>query len=143
MKNFKDIFVKNFINLGSWEEKYLYLIELGLKLEKMPKIFYQDKYKIWGCQSQVWIVVSTINKNKIKFYGDSDSSIVKGFIYLVFLFYKDLTFKEILKFDIYYYINKIDLEKYISYSRSQGLESIIIRLRNIASKQSKIIKTKK
>lgn len=137
----KEKFIKNFKELYSWEEKYLYLIELGSKLKKMPEIFYQnkDKHRIWGCQSKVWIVIDFTADKQIKFYGDSDSAIVKGLIFLVFLLYKNIKLSQLYTFDIHSYIKKLSLGENLSYSRSQGLFSIINYLRNKFKKYKNIL----
>lgn len=122
----KQEFIENFNHLIDWEEKYIYLIELGKTLKKMPEKYYKKKYLISGCQNNVWIkIFFDVNFNKLKFYGDSDSSIVKGLLSLIFYFYKDVNIKKIEKFNIYKYIKDIFLEEYISSSRTQGMYSII------------------
>lgn len=117
--------INNFNELKNWEEKYIYLIELGYNLKKMPEKFCKEKYRVFGCQSKVWIKTILLN-DKIKFYGHSDSSIVNGLIYLVFYFYKNMNANEILSFNIYNYIKKMSLNNHLTSSRSQGLKSIIL-----------------
>lgn len=120
-----------FHECANWEEKYLYLIELGKNLSILPKKFYNNDYKIFGCQSQVWIVIKKNSNKTITFQGDSDTAIVKGLVALVFSIYKNMTIEEIIKFDIYTWIKKhISLTKNLSLSRSHGLQSIIQYIQN-------------
>lgn len=125
--------IENFNNLKNWEEKYIYLIEIGNELKKMPNKYYTSKNKVVGCQSTVWlkIIVNKHNINKeVEFYGDSDSSIVKGLLSFVFLFYKDMNVNEIFSFNIHKYIKQTSLINNLTTSRSQGLKSIILHINN-------------
>lgn len=127
--------IKNFNQCLSWENRYLYLIELGKCLSKFPKKFYKKENQILGCQSQVWMLVKKQKNGKISFYGDSDSSIVKGLLMIIFTFYDNMKADEIINFDIFFWIKKLELIENLTISRSQGLESIInnlvIKVKNI------------
>ncbi|MEF1172279.1 SufE family protein [Vibrio sinaloensis] len=46
--------LRNFSRCADWEERYLYLIELGERLPAYPLDKQQDDYLVAGCQSQVW-----------------------------------------------------------------------------------------
>lgn len=128
--------ITNFNQLKSWEEKYIFLIELGYTLKNIPDTLYQEQHKVFGCQSKVWIDILLVSNN-IKFYGDSDSSIVKGLIALVFLFYKNMTVNEVLNHNIYDCIERLSLTNHLTSSRSQGLKSIILYI----NKKAKELKT--
>lgn len=121
----KNKLVDNFSYFTSQEEKYLYLIELGKLLAAFPKNFYKKKYLVTGCQSQVWIKLKKNKDNTIKFLGDSDTLLVKGLISVIFILYKNMTPFDILSFDIMLWLKKISLTKYLTPSRSQGLEAVI------------------
>lgn len=47
--------VKNFQRCMDWEQRYLYLIELGRKMPQLPPECRTDELQVRGCQSQVWI----------------------------------------------------------------------------------------
>ncbi|WDR80356.1 SufE family protein [Candidatus Purcelliella pentastirinorum] len=121
----RDEVLSNFKLFSSWEEKYLYIIELGESLPKMPSCLYSTKNLIIGCQSNVWVYLKKDVKNIIKLYGDSDTLITKGFIAIILIFYNGLTIKECIAFDIYFYLKKISLMNNLTYSRVEGLNSII------------------
>ncbi|WP_367670567.1 cysteine desulfuration protein SufE [Sodalis-like secondary symbiont of Drepanosiphum platanoidis] len=115
----------NFSRCYNWEEKYIYIIELSKKLSLFPEKFRIKKYLISGCQSQVWIVLTSNKKGIAKFYGDSDASIVKGLIAIIFIIFEGINVKKIIKEDIQYYLKKLNLNKYLTPSRSYGIQSII------------------
>lgn len=121
----KEKLLYNINRCANWEEKYLYIIELGSKLPKPSKDLYHQTNLISGCQSQVWIrPILQINKI-IVFEGDSDAMIVKGLIAIIFIIYQNLSAIDIIKFNINDWFNKLSLMKYLTQTRSQGLESII------------------
>lgn len=68
------------LRCANWEEKYLYIIELG---QRLPELRDEDKSpqnSIQGCQSQVWIVMRQNAQGIIELQGDSDAAIVKGLL---------------------------------------------------------------
>jgi len=42
--------------LDDWEEKYLYIIELGRDYDALDESLRTDSVKIDGCASQVWLL---------------------------------------------------------------------------------------
>ncbi|QJC36634.1 cysteine desulfuration protein SufE [Enterobacteriaceae endosymbiont of Donacia simplex] len=120
----------------NWEEKYLYIIELGHQIPILPKKEYSLENFIPGCQSRVWIKIKVTKNNYVKFKGDSDSSIIKGLLTIIFVFYNKKTYNEIITFDIQSYFKKLSFNKYLTNSRIQGI-SIIIK--TIINKLKKII----
>ncbi|MFT8229644.1 MAG: cysteine desulfuration protein SufE [Enterobacterales bacterium] len=123
---------KNFLNIFysciSWEEKYIYIIELGRYLNKIPKFIKIDKYLVHGCQSQVWLFMYLNNEQKVKFYGDSDSSIVKGLIAIIFILYENLKINEIINVNVAEFLNSIQLTQHLTKSRSNGINAIINKI---------------
>ena len=76
----KDKLLRNFNRCANWEEKYLYIIELGQRLPPLAPEQHVAKNIIQGCQSQVWIVMGHDEQGRITLQGDSDAAIVKGLI---------------------------------------------------------------
>lgn len=127
----KNKFIKNFSSLNNWEEKYLYIIELGKQLTPFPNKFKQSTYLVPGCQNLVWIAL-LYEKNNLKFYGDSNSIIVKGLIAILFIFYQNLKISEVIKCDAYPYLKNLCLSEHLTPSRMQGLGAIISFIKNLA-----------
>lgn len=53
----KEKLLRNFTRCANWEEKYLYIIELGQRLAELNPQDRNPQNTIHGCQSQVWIVM--------------------------------------------------------------------------------------
>lgn len=125
----KEKLVRNFSRCANWEEKYLYVIELGALLPELSDSLHQPKNIIAGCQSQVWIVMDTDAQGQITLKGDSDAAIVKGLIAVVFILYQNMTADEIVAFDVRPWFEQLALTQHLTPSRSQGLEAMIRAIR--------------
>ena len=132
----KDKLVKNFSRCPNWEEKYLYVIELGGQLPALADEHRQDKNLISGCQSQVWIVMQTNEAGELSFAGDSDAAIVKGLLAIVFSLYQGLTAQEVVELDVRPFFTALELSQHLTPSRSQGLEAMIRVIRANAQRLS-------
>lgn len=87
----KEKLLRNFLRCANWEEKYLYIIELGQRLPELNDDDRNTENSIRGCQSQVWIVMRQNAEGIIELQGDSDAAIVKGLIAVVFILYDRMT----------------------------------------------------
>ncbi|MGC6386756.1 cysteine desulfuration protein SufE [Ewingella sp. S1.OA.A_B6] len=132
----KEKLVKNFSRCPNWEEKYLYVIELGAQLEPLTDEYRQDKHLISGCQSQVWIVMHTAANGQLSFLGDSDAAIVKGLVAIVFSLYQGLTAQDVVTLDVRPFFTQLELSQHLTPSRSQGLEAMIRAIRARAQQLS-------
>ncbi|HEX4501897.1 MAG TPA: cysteine desulfuration protein SufE [Scandinavium sp.] len=125
----KDKLLRNFSRCANWEEKYLYIIELGQRLAPLDEAAHGLENIIQGCQSQVWIVMNRNAQGQIDLQGDSDAAIVKGLIAIVFILYQQMTAQDILVFDVRPWFEKMALTQHLTPSRSQGLEAMIRAIR--------------
>ncbi len=129
----KEKLLKNFSRCANWEEKYLYIIELGGRLPALPEAEHKPENTIQGCQSQVWIVMRQQPDGVIALEGDSDAAIVKGLIAVVFILYQQMTAQDIVAFDVRPWFEKLSLAQHLTPSRSQGLEAMIRSIRTKAA----------
>lgn len=125
----KEKLLRNFSRCANWEEKYLYIIELGQRLAPLSDEAHTAENIIQGCQSQVWIVMTRNEDGRIDLQGDSDAAIVKGLIAIVFILYYQMTAQDILAFDVRPWFEKMALTQHLTPSRSQGLEAMIRAIR--------------
>jgi len=127
--------IDNFEYLDDWEDRYKYIIELGNSLENFPEEYKNEKTKVSGCVSQVWIsskIITKKNEKKISFKGDSDAHIVKGLITIVLSIYSNKTPQEILNLSGEEILKKLNLDDHLSPQRSNGLFSMLERIKNDA-----------
>ncbi|WP_449544429.1 cysteine desulfuration protein SufE [Lelliottia amnigena] len=129
----RDKLLRNFTRCANWEEKYLYIIELGQRLPALSEEAHNPENIIQGCQSQVWIVMHQNDDGVIELQGDSDAAIVKGLVAVVFILYHQMSAQDIVAFDIRPWFAQMALTQHLTPSRSQGLEAMIRAIRSKAA----------
>jgi len=126
----QDEIISEFEDLTDWMDRYNYLIELGNKLIPLEQKFKTDDYLIRGCQSKVWLKAD-FNNGKISFSADSDALIVKGIVALLLRVFSEQKASDIIYADLYF-IDKIGLKENLSPTRSNGLVSMIKKMKMYA-----------
>jgi cysteine desulfuration protein SufE len=119
--------------MGDWEDRYRYVIDLGRELEPLSDAERSESNKVRGCASQVWLVTEAGPDGTLVFRGDSDAHIVRGLIAIVVRLYSGRTPDEILAFDPRAAFDRLGLAGALSTQRSNGLFSMIERIRRDAS----------
>ena len=119
--------------LGDWEQRYRHLIDLGRDLEPLSEAEHSDEHKVRGCASHVWLVASRDEAGRLHFRGDSDAHIVRGLIAVLLGFYNGRSAGEILAFDARAAFERLGLTGALSRQRSNGLFSMIERIRREAA----------
>ncbi len=133
-----DEIIENFSVLDEWDDRYRYIIELGRTLPAFPESARTDTNKVQGCASQVWLETD-IKPNGgsgpvLTFVGDSDAHIVRGLIAILFALYSGKHAKEILAVDAPALLDRIGLREHLTPQRSNGLRSMVERIRSEAKR---------
>ncbi len=127
-----DDLTQEFDLLGDWEERYRYVIDLGRDLAPLTDAERNDANKVRGCASQVWLVTEPQPDGTVDFRGDSDAHIVRGLIAVLLKLYSGRSPKAILDFDAKAAFDKLGLSGHLSAQRSNGLASMVGRVRRDA-----------
>lgn len=131
---FEDI-VDDFEFLEDWEDRYRYVIEQGKTMEPLPDALKVPATKVDGCASQVWLH-ATIENGIFRFDGESDAMIVRGLIAVLRALYNDLPVAEVPRVDARSELARLGLNDHLSAQRSNGLRSMIERIREVASQHA-------
>lgn len=115
--------IDKFKEFENWEDKYSYIINLGKQLKPLAEEYKNQKYKIEGCQSQVWMI-STIEDGKMIIEADSDAMIVKGLIAILIWAYSGFTPAEILSAPPDF-LKEIGIDNHLSITRKNGLGAML------------------
>ena len=124
--------VEEFDVLGDWEERYRYVIDLGRDLAPLSDAERTDANKVRGCASQVWLVTERDQNGLLRYRGDSDAHIVRGLIAILMRLYSGRAPQEILAFDAKTAFATLGLSDALSQQRSNGLFSMVQRIRRDA-----------
>lgn len=126
----QDEIIEEFAEFTEWMDKYQMLIDLGNDLEGLDAEYKNEQNLIDGCQSRVWLQCD-IKDGKLVFTADSDALITKGIIALLIMVVSGHTPKEILDTDLYF-IERIGLHQHLSPTRSNGLLSMVKKIKAYA-----------
>jgi cysteine desulfuration protein SufE len=126
--------LEDFAFLDDWEDRYRYVIELGKALPPLSENERCDANKVRGCASQVWIVHETGEGEDpvMTFRGESDAHIVRGLIAIILALYSGQRASRILEIDAEEQFRTIGLREHLTAQRSNGLSSMVSRIRDDA-----------
>lgn len=130
LNEIQETVIEEFSVFDDWMDKYAYLIELGNELEPFGKEHKNDENLIDGCQSKVWFNAE-YRDGKLYFNADSDAIITKGIASLLIRVLSGQSPKDIIISDLYF-IEKIGLQQHLSPTRSNGLLSMLKRIKSYA-----------
>lgn len=126
--------LENFEFLDDWMERYRYIIELGKRLPEMPEAQRTAENKVLGCQSQVWLVLGeSDDPERIVFEADSDAHIVRGLVAILLVMFSGKTRDEIRALDPRPTFAELGLDQHLSQGRSNGLLSMVGRIKALAA----------
>jgi cysteine desulfuration protein SufE len=121
--------------LDEWEDRYRYVIELGRAMPPLDDALKVPATKVEGCASQVWIVPRLAGEGRaarFDFEGDSDALIVRGLIAVLHALYAGLSPEDVVRVDAAADLGRLGLDQHLSSQRSNGLRSMVGRIRAIA-----------
>ncbi len=132
-----DDILADFELLDDWEDRYRYVIELGRGLEPLPDGARTPANKVQGCVSQVWLSTSLAKNGsgsgpELYFVGDSDAHIVRGLIAILLALYSGRPADRILATDAEAVFDRLGLRDHLTPQRSNGLMSMVKRIRTDA-----------
>jgi cysteine desulfuration protein SufE len=125
----------DFALLDDWEDRYRYVIELGRAMPPLEDALKVPATKVEGCASQVWIVPRIESEGaaaRFDFRGDSDALIVRGLIAVLHALYSGLHPEAVVRVDAPAELARLDLDQHLSSQRSNGLRSMVARIRALA-----------
>lgn len=122
--------IEEFDSCLEWDERYAQIIKMGKELPALQDEFKTEKYKLNGCQSQVWIN-ARLDGGKIYFTADSDAMIVKGLIALLIKVYSGRTPQEILS-NPPEFLKKLGIDSHLSPTRKNGLSAMMKQIQMYA-----------
>jgi cysteine desulfuration protein SufE len=126
---------REFDDCSDKEERLTLILELGDELDPLGDEHKIEANRVRGCTSNVWMIPEVVEAGpgKLRFRADSDSQIVRGLIAILLALVNDRTPEEIAALDLEGVFNRLELARYISRSRSNGLSSMVQRVRDIAN----------
>jgi cysteine desulfuration protein SufE len=125
----------NFELLDEGHDQFEYLMELGRMLPPMPPHLHRDDKLVPGCQSKVWLDIDVTGRGPeavLDLQADSDAHITKGLVAFLVALYSGRTAETILNTDALGMFKDLGLGQHITSKRSNGLRSMVERIRGEA-----------
>jgi len=125
----------DFAFLDDWEERYRYIIELGNDLPEYPDSARDERHKVRGCVSQVWLLTQIGGgvDPVITFRGDSDAHIVRGLVAIMLSLFSGRRASEIVAIDAEDTMRELGLDEHLTPQRANGLRAMIRRMKEEAA----------
>lgn len=119
-----------FQGVEDFEDRFRLLMEMGKELPEMNEQFKVEKFRIKGCQSQVWLHPE-FKDGEIHFQADSDALLVKGIIALLVQVYSGQTPDAILE-EKEDFLKNLGITDHLSMNRSNGLAAMTKQIKMYA-----------
>jgi cysteine desulfuration protein SufE len=125
---------ENLSVLDDWEDRYRYVIDLGKALPALPDALRTEANRVQGCASQVWLATEVAGgaDRTVSFQGDSDALIVRGLVAVAIAITSGKPAREIAGMDVVGRFDELGLKAHLSSQRSNGLRSMVARMRRDA-----------
>ena len=120
-----------FQNAPGWEQRARLLMQWG---ERLPALSDEDKVdanRVHGCESQVWLV-GELRDGHWQFSANSDARLIRGLVALLLARVNGLSAVELQQVDLPDWFNQLGLGRQLSQSRSNGLNAVLQRMRDLA-----------
>ncbi|QJI27590.1 SufE family protein [Pseudomonas sp. ADAK18] len=118
----------------SWEQRARMLMQWG---ERLPALADEDKVDanlVQGCESLVWLV-GRLQQGHWQFAASSDARLIRGLVALLLTRVNGLSAAELQAVDLPDWFNQLGLSRQLSPSRSNGLNAVLQRMRDLSRTQ--------
>ena len=120
--------------VGGWEQRARLLMQWG---ERLPVLADEDKIEanlVQGCESLVWLV-GRLLEGRWQFAASSDARMIRGLVALLLARVNGLSAAELQAVDLPDWFNQLGLSRQLSPSRSNGLNAVLQRMRELSRTQ--------
>ncbi|MBV4553915.1 SufE family protein [Pseudomonas sp. SWRI102] len=119
-----------FQDASGWEQRARLLMQWGERLAPLSDEDRCDANLVSGCESQVWLL-GRLNDGHWQFCASSDARLIRGLVALLLARVNGLTAEELRQVDLPGWFNQLGLSRQLSPSRSNGLNAVLKRMREL------------
>ncbi|AZD77759.1 SufE family protein [Pseudomonas chlororaphis] len=121
----------SFQGAPGWEQRARLLMQWGERLAPLAEADKVEANRVHGCESQVWLV-GTLQDGHWQFAASSDARLIRGLVALLLARVNGLSTEELQRVDLPDWFNQLGLSRQLSPSRSNGLNAVLQRMRELA-----------
>lgn len=118
-----------------WQEKFGYVIDHGKNISELEDQYRTEENLVHGCQNKVYIA-SSFDGEYVHYESHSEAQIPRGLLSFLMRVFDNENPEDILKSELDFF-EKTGIRDNLSMQRSNGLESMIIRMKLEAAKYIK------
>jgi len=115
----------------SWEQRARLLMQWGERLPALADAEKTDEHLVDGCESKVWLLAD-FNSGHWRFRAASDARLIRGLVALLLARVNGLSAVELQSVDLNDWFSRLGLSRQLSPSRSNGLNAVLQRMRQLA-----------
>ena len=120
--------------IGSWEQRARVLMQWGERLPALADEEKVDANLVQGCESLVWLV-GRLQNGHWQFAASSEARMIRGLVALLLARVNGLSADQLQAVDLPGWFNQLGLSRQLSPSRSNGLNAVLQRMRDLTRTQ--------
>lgn len=117
----------------SWEQRARLLMHWGERLAPLSDAERNDANRVSGCESLVWLV-GEYRDGAWRFRAASDARLIRGLLAVLLARIEGLDGPALQALDLADWFNQLGLGRQLSPSRSNGLNAVLLRMRQLAER---------
>ncbi len=115
-----------------WEQRARLLMQWGERLQPLSEDERSEANRVSGCESQVWLV-GTRNGDAWQFRAASDARLIRGLLAVLLARVEGQDNEQLQQLDLADWFSQLGLARQLSPSRSNGLNAVLQRMRELAA----------
>ncbi|MBA1229344.1 SufE family protein [Pseudomonas viridiflava] len=119
-----------FGQLQAWEQRARLLMQWGDRLPALSDDEKSDEHLVHGCESKVWLT-GEVNAGHWRFRASSDARLIRGLVALLLARVDGLSAEELHAVDLPGWFSQLGLSRQLSPSRSNGLNAVLQKMREL------------
>jgi cysteine desulfuration protein SufE len=119
-----------FSEQGSWEQRARLLLQWGEHLAPLTDNERCAANQVHGCASAVWLVAER-TEQRWQLRAGSEARLLRGLLALLLARIEGLSAAEVAAVDLNQWFSDLGLERQLSPSRSNGLNAVLLRVREL------------
>ncbi|EPL10823.1 SufE family protein [Pseudomonas sp. CF161] len=123
--------LQTFQQAAGWEQRARLLMQWGDRLPALGDADKVEANRVHGCESQVWLL-GAVQAGHWQFAASSDARLIRGLVALLLARVNGLSTQELQEVDLPDWFNQLGLSRQLSPSRSNGLNAVLQRMRELA-----------
>lgn len=123
----------DFANCPGWEQRARLLMQWGERLEPLSDAERCEANRVTGCESQVWLIGDKLDEHW-HFRATSDARLIRGLLALLLVRVAGLDTSALRGLDLADWFSQLGLQRQLSPSRSNGLNAVLQRMRELAER---------